>query len=235
EAIGAVAREHGLWFHVDGSWGASIILSEKQRYRFRGLEKANSFSWNPHKMMNIPLICSVVLINDTGVLYRQLSTKDTDYIFHDNENAACDLGPASLQCGKRVDSLKLWLAWKYHGDQGYAQRIDHLFDLAQYATAKVEAHPSLELLAPTQTLNVNFRYVTESGDDLNTFNETLRELLLREGKSMVNYCRLNGKVSIRLILVNPDVTMADMDRFFDNFLEAAARLEAEAKVPAEGA
>ncbi len=227
DEISNVARKHQLWHHVDGSWGGSIILSEQRRWMFKGLEFADSFSWNPHKMMNIPLICSALLVRDTKVMREEIQSYDADYIYHDNEDAAYDLGPASLQCGRRVDSLKLWLAWKYFGDRGYAQRIEKLFSLAAYATARVEKSEHLEMMFTTQTLNVNFRYKTPQGVNADVLNEKIRYRLVHEGKSMVNYCRLDKGLSIRLILLNPDLNTSDLDRFFDQFESTGSDVLAE--------
>lgn len=220
-----IAEKYHIWFHVDGSWGGSVILSKKYQYLFKGIERANSFTWNPHKLMNIPLICSVLLINGKGTLKRSLDAKDTDYIFHDNDNARWDLGPASLQCGKHNDALKLWMAWKYYGDEGYEQGIDNVMDLAEYATNKIKASDEMELMAETQTLNINFRYNDGEIEDLDAFNEEVRETLLRSGKSMVNYVILPNGLSIRLVLVNLQLTKADLDLFFENYLNTAREVK----------
>src|SRR5690554_2082983 len=108
-----IAKKYNLWLHADGSWGGSAIMSPKQRHLFAGIEECDSFSWNPHKLMNIPLICSVLLVREKGWLYDYFNTFDTSYIYHEDETSEYDLGPKSLQCGRRVDALKLWLAWKY--------------------------------------------------------------------------------------------------------------------------
>lgn len=224
DEISAVAKRHELWHHADGSWGGSILLSPSRRQMFAGLEDADSFSWNPHKMMNIPLVCSALLVKDPNVMREEIQSHDADYIYHENESAAYDLGPASLQCGRRVDSLKLWLAWKYFGDKGYEARIEKLFSLADFATNLINSDPDLELMFPTQTLNVNFRYKVPEGVDSDEFNEELRYQLIRDGKVMVNYCHLENGLSIRLILLNPDLEMSDIQMFFDLFKAAAKTL-----------
>lgn len=221
DEIAEVAKKYELWHHVDGSWGASVILSEKRKFLLAGLEEADSFSWNPHKLMNIPLICSVLLVKGEDLMRREIQSHDADYIYHENDSSSYDLGPSSLQCGRRVDSLKLWLAWKYYGDDGYAQRIEHLFKLSAYATDYIESCPELELMFPTQSLNVNFRFKTPNGVDPNKFNENLRYELLKKGRAMVNYCWLDNGLSIRLVLLNPDLKEADVKRFFDLVLTEA--------------
>lgn len=217
DEIAEVAEKYGLWHHVDGSWGGSVLLSPARRYMFKGLERADSFSWNPHKMMNIPLICSALLVKGKNVMRDEIQSYDSDYIYHATPDSAYDLGPASLQCGRRVDALKLWLAWKFYGDQGYAARIEKLFDLARYATEIVQSDPTLELMFPTQTLNVNFRYRAPEGVDPDRLNECIRYRMIHTGRAMVNYCFLTTGLSIRLILLNPDLTTEDVTRFFTHF------------------
>ncbi len=227
EEIADVAEEFSLWHHIDGSWGGSAILSEKRQHLFQGLDRSDSFSWNPHKMMNIPLVCSVLLVKNPSIPRQEIHTHDGDYIYHENDSSAYDLGPASLQCGRRVDALKLWLAWKFYGDNGYAARIEKLFDLAAYCDTLVKGHPKLELLFPTQTLNVNFRYAAPNGVDADQLNEEIRYRLLRSGEAMVNYCRLDSGLSIRLVLLNPDLTIADLDSFFERFTATGAIVSEE--------
>ncbi len=219
----AFAKKHQMWHHVDGSWGASLLLGSRSQSLFKGLEQADSFSWNPHKLMNIPLICSVLLVRREGIMREEIQSHDADYIYHDNDTSAYDMGPASLQCGRRVDALKLWLAWKYYGDEGYGKRIDHLLDLAEYATDRIANDDRLELMFPTQSLNVNFRFAVPEGLDADAFNEAVRYDLIRSGSGMVNYCRLEKGLSIRLILLNPDLRKEDLDQFFERFIEAAEK------------
>lgn len=221
DEVADFAERHALWHHVDGSWGGSLILSEERKSLFKGLERADSFSWNPHKLMNIPLICSVLLVKDSNIMRSEIQSHDADYIYHENDTSDFDLGPSSLQCGRRVDSLKLWMAWKYYGDDGYSARIEHLMHLAQYATEKIGKCDKLELMFHTQTLNVNFRFKVPDGIDVDRFNEDLRYKLIRDGKAMVNYCRLKNGLSIRLILLNPDLTEEDIEQFLNHFLSTA--------------
>lgn len=228
-----IAHKEGMWAHVDGSWGGSLIISPKYRHLFEGLHLADSFSWNPHKLMNLPLISSVLLVRQKGTLLKHLSTDRTEYIFHNNETSDYDLGPASLQCGKRNDALKLWLAWQYYGDKGYAERMDYLMGLARYATEKVLEDPELELMFPTQTLNVNFRFVpARSHLDLDVLNERARAKMIRDGKAMINYCHLSNGLSIRMVFLNPDLTRADFDYMLETYKKAAREVAEEMRVMA---
>jgi sulfinoalanine decarboxylase len=221
-----LAKKYNIWLHVDGSWGGSLILSKKFAHFFTGIEKADSFSWNPHKLMNVPLVCSALLIKQKGMMNKHISADNMDYIFHQNDNSAYDLGPDSLQCGKRVESLKLWLAWKFYGDAGYRARMEWLMELAEYATKKVSENSRFQLMFPTQSLNINFRIIPKNkAVNIDEFNEAIRNKFVQSGIGMVNYCALDNGLAIRLILLNPDLTFADIDLFFDNYLKIALQYE----------
>jgi glutamate/tyrosine decarboxylase-like PLP-dependent enzyme len=226
--IADIAEEHNLWFHVDGSLGGSLLLSPKHRELCRGTERADSLIWNAHKMMGLPLICSMFLVRESGYLRSTFSSRGTDYIFHDNELANHDLGPNSLQCGREVDSFKLWLAWKYFGSQGYADRMDRFMALAAHAESIVHETPELELLAPRSSINVCFRYLPSGHDgtglDLNDFNLKLRARMIEEGKSFVNYGWLGKTAAIRLVVLNHEARREDVDRFFANVIETGRQL-----------
>ncbi|MBE0663364.1 MAG: glutamate decarboxylase [Bacteroidales bacterium] len=224
DEIAAICQKHNIWLHADGSFGGSLILSEKHRHMMKGLEKTDSFAWNPHKLMNIPLICSVILLKQKGTLQYNLTDLNTDYIFHDIEEIE-DLGKKSIQCGRRVDAVKLWFAWKYFGLKGYQQRIDNLMDMAAYADKLVQDNPRLELMAPRQSFAICFRYIPERDIDLNDFNLQLRETLRKTGHTIVNYGYIGKNLTIRLITANGELEKSDIDLFFNRLNSVAKVLE----------
>ncbi len=226
--MAAICKKYNIWLHADGSFGGSILLSKKHRHLMKGIEKTDSFAWNPHKLMNIPLICSVLLMKERGVLQHNLTDINTDYIFHDIDQIE-DLGKKSIQCGRRVDAVKLWFAWKYFGIKGYENRIDNLMEMASYAETKVLQHPKLELLSLRQSFAVCFRYRPHFETDLNAFNLALRENLRKSGKSIVNYGYQGSTLAIRLVTANGELSKTDIDLFFKNLLAEAQILETTTK------
>jgi glutamate/tyrosine decarboxylase-like PLP-dependent enzyme len=232
DEIAEITKRYGLWLHADGAFGGSIILSDKYRHVIKGIEKTDSFVWNPHKLMNIPLVCSALLVKQKGVLQHNITDLNTDYIFHDMDDVE-DLGKKSIQCGRHVDAVKLWFAWKYFGKKGYAQRMDNLMEMAIYAEDFVNLHPSLELMVPRQSFSVCFRYKPENAASLNDFNLAVREKLRKSGQSIVNYGYLGKDLIIRLVTANGELQKKDIDKFFQNFLETAEILEKQQKVAYE--
>jgi glutamate/tyrosine decarboxylase-like PLP-dependent enzyme len=225
EEIIAIAKKYDIWIHVDGSFGGSLILSTKAKELFKGVEKSNSFAWDPHKLMNIPLVCSVILINDNERLYKNLTKLNDDYIFHDTETGTCDLGKKSIQCGRKVDALKLWLSWKHYGDEGYTNRINNLLEIAEYFEQKIISDSNFELVVPRQTLTVCFRYIPKNITDIEKINEEIREVMRKSGKTIVNFGYINNKFVYRWVVANAETTKKDVDIFFDNFYEVANQLD----------
>ncbi|MFO8001551.1 MAG: aspartate aminotransferase family protein [Marinilabilia sp.] len=224
DEMAEICKNHNIWLHADGAFGGSLLLSEKHRHLLKGLEKTDSFVWDPHKIMNIPLICSALLVKEEGTLKHNITDIDTDYLYHQLDQNE-DLGEKSIQCGRRVDAVKLWFAWKYFGLEGYQKRIDNLIDMAQYAEEQVKDNQSLELLVPRQSFAVCFRYIPRYPADLNAFNLQLREALRKKGKTIVNFSHIGQTLAIRFVATNGELKHADLDQFFENLFSEATKLE----------
>ncbi|NEQ66014.1 MAG: aspartate aminotransferase family protein [Symploca sp. SIO2D2] len=228
--IAAITKKYGLWLHVDGAWGAPVLFSKKHQHLLAGSELVNSFTWDAHKLMGVPLICSAILVKNQGILQKACSGGGTDYLFHDDENAPYNLGQMSLQCGRKVDTLKLWLCWQYYGNKGYEQQVDKLFDLAHYAVNYIQNCDNLELIAEPKFLNICFRYIPQENQldstVIDQLNLEIRKQLIYSGEIFVNQARYQGKIIIRLILANSELQKADLEKFFDNLINAGKMCEA---------
>jgi len=203
--IAAVARRQGVWLHVDGAFGGSVLLSRGRRHMLDGCELADSFTWDAHKVMGVPLTCSVVLFPKRGQLQRSLD-ESASYLFQRDDDEY-NPGVRSLQCGRRNDALKLWTAWMHHGDEGYERRIERLFALAQYATARIEADPDLTLVKRPPFVNICF---TVRGVDA----AEVCDRLDREGRIKVSHGTVDGRPTVRLVCANPQLSEHDLDQFF---------------------
>lgn len=214
--IGDLCKAHNIWFHIDGSWGGAVLFSSKHQSLISGLEKSDSFTWCAHKILGVPIICSMTVVKDRSILETINQVSGTDYLFHDNGHM--DLGQLSLQCGRRVDVLKLWLIWKYYGDSDLEKQIDRLFDLASYAKKKVVDSPILALIPPVEFLNICFQIKPKNIPDknLNSFNILVRNQLIKEKGIMVNYANIGENTCIRLITTNLDLQKTHIDLFFES-------------------
>jgi len=223
----SITKEYNLWFHTDGAWGGALVFSDKYKHLLNGIENSDSISWDAHKLMGIPLICSVILFKDNNQLLPSVSEKTSDYLFHEHEYDELDLGKKSIQCGRRVDSLKLWLSFKYYGMKGYEERINRMVELANYLTNKIENNPNFELLADTTFCNVNFRFNPHNNsniESINGINLEAREEMYKEGLALFNYCYIEENLSIRYILANPEINESHLDYILDIFESKCLKL-----------
>jgi glutamate/tyrosine decarboxylase-like PLP-dependent enzyme len=222
--ISKIAKKHELWFHIDGALGGTFLLSDRKEKYYKGVELCDSFTWDAHKLMNIPFTCSVILTKNKGVLSSNISNLNKEYLYHKPNNEEFDLGIKSLQCGRKVDALKLFIAWKYYGDEKYRKMTNNLFEIAEYFAEKVKTYPELELLQDPESICVCYRV---KHADMDNFNLKLRDKLLEIGKSMTNYTYINEEVYFRFVNVNMFCTKKDIDIFFDNFFEAYKRVKSD--------
>ena len=214
--LASIAHKHELWLHVDAAWGGSSLFSPQYRSLMDGIELADSFCWDAHKMMGIPLICSAFIVKDAESLGTVCSHGNTaHYLYHDSA-ADVDLGRYSLQGGRRNDALKLWLAWREIGDAGWALMLEKFMQLADYLEQQVKLRNSLEMVSSRMWTNVCFRYVGSSPEeDLNRINADLRERLIRDGRFMVSRSTVNGNIILRSVIANRNITEASLDSFLD--------------------
>ncbi|KAH7025272.1 putative glutamate decarboxylase [Microdochium trichocladiopsis] len=179
-AVSAVCKEHGMWMHVDASWGGAAVFSAKHRHKLDGTELADSLTFNPHKMLHVPAACSFLLTRDTRV-FQRANTLPADYLFHDKaatgeEAETWDMADFTLQCGRRADSLKMALSWTYYGTKGFEAAVDRSFATAAYFASLVDKHPDFKLAShlPLPSLQVCFYYTPggQLGDDLENTRRT---------------------------------------------------------------
>merc|ERR1711963_1364156 len=113
QAAQAVCSRHGVWLHADACWGGGVLMSHTYRHLMKGVERCDSVAWNFHKFFGTPVQTSALLVADKDILYKANSSQ-AEYLFQPDKyyDASYDLGDKTVQCGRKVDVLKLWLQWK---------------------------------------------------------------------------------------------------------------------------
>lgn len=206
---GQVAKEFNLWLHIDGAWGAPILFSKTHRSVLNGSENADSFTWDAHKLMNVPLTAGIILIKDKGMLKSSISGGGGNYLFHKDEDADYNLGEMSIQSARRADCLKLWSAWKFIGSNGYEQKINNLINYKNMFIELLKEEKLFEAIAPSPFLNILFQYKPSddiSESSLKKINIEICKRLASEGIAFIDYATFKGRTGIRLILANESIS-----------------------------
>ena len=135
---------------------------------------------------------------------------------YDNlESEEKNLGEFSLQCGRRVDALKLWISWKAEGNTGWKKQIEHYLELAQYLEDEVNKDSMLELMSSRTFTNVCLRYRPQNLDvtELNNLNEAIRQKMIFDGNFMTSLTQIKGQTILRPVICNSAVDKKSIDDF----------------------
>ncbi len=229
EQLLELRKKYHFWLHVDGAWGGAAVMSEKLREKYlKGLEYADSFTLDFHKMLGASLMCNILLINNRShTLGTVLSAGDGSYLFrNEHDNEVDDFGAVSLQCGRRVDSLKWFLDWKFFGREGFGKRIEKYLELCEYAEEWVNQSEELEMVVPRTSFNVCFRFKVAE-EESNSFNLALRSRLYQEGTSLVGITYIEGDLFMRLLITNSASDESDIDSFFQSLIDTGRIISRE--------
>lgn len=219
-AIAELCREEGIWFHVDGAFGALAILSPELASMLGGIELADSIALDFHKWGQVPYDAGFLLVRD-GEQHRQAFAQPAAYLRREARGLAagavwpCDLGP-DLSRGFRA--LKTWFTLKTFGTDRIGAAIARSCALAKYLEARVLAEPRLELLAPVNLNIVCFRY---RADD--AVNREIVADIQEAGIAAPSSTTLEGRFAIRAAIVNHRTEATDIDALVSAVLEFGGR------------
>src|SRR5207253_4022609 len=221
--LSQVCREHRIWLHVDGAYGAFACLSQRGRQALAGMELADSITLDPHKWLYQPIEAGALLVRDGSALRRGFEISP-EYLGEveavDREVNFSDLG---LQLTRSCRALKLWISLRYFGVAAFRAAIDRSLDLALHAERRIEASPELELMSPASLGIVTFRRHPGGVDNeaiLERVNASLADRIERGGEVFVSTGRVRGRFVLRLCILNHSTSRAEVDRA----LELAATL-----------
>ena len=228
-AIADVAAEHGMWFHVDGAYGALGILAGDAAAGYAGLARADSLVLDPHKWLGVPVDCGCVLWRDPALTRATFSLVPA-YLREEHDDGLGWFSEYGPEQTRPLRALRVWATMSHLGREGIVALVDTTVRLARTLAAMIEAAPDFELRAPVGASIVAFRYRPPGVDDrrdewLDELNHSIPPAVQRRGRAFLTGTTLAGTGTLRACVLNPATTEDDLRVLLDEIRAvAAARL-----------
>lgn len=208
--IGAIAHAHGLWYHVDGAYGAFFVLCPEGAAILRGMDTSDSVVLDPHKTLFLPYGTGAVLVKDWQKLYTAHNW-EAAYL-QDFPDKIEELSPydLSLELTKHFRGLRLWLPLKVLGVAPFRAALSEKIHLARYFYEEIQKIDGFEVGPYPDLSVVTYRYLPERGDP-DEFNQRLTQALLRDGHIGISSTRIDNKVVLRLAVVSFRTHLVDIE------------------------
>jgi len=183
-------------------------------------------AWDTHKMMLMPSQAGMLLVRDERDLESAFSQR-APYLFHDARGArAWDQGTRSFMCTRRADVLKVWVALERYGAEGMAQLYDYFCAMARLVYDEIQSRVDFEALHEPDCNILCFRYVgdrSRSDEELDDLNRRIRERYNASGEGWITATNLGGRRVLRVTMMNPRTTPADVRTILDGLAASAER------------
>ncbi|CAK9889818.1 MULTISPECIES: DOPA decarboxylase [Pseudomonas] len=199
QPIGEIAREHGLWLHVDAAMAGSAMILPECRWMWDGIEQADSIVVNAHKWLGVAFDCSLYFVRDPQHLIRVMSTNPS-YLQSAVDSKVKNLRDWGIPLGRRFRALKLWFMLRSEGIERLQQRLRRDLDNAQWLAEQVRGADGWELLAPVQLQTLCIRHCADAleGEALDAHTRRWADRLNASGVAYVTPATLNGRWMVRV-------------------------------------
>ncbi len=228
DKLGAIAEKYGLWLHVDGAYGGSILFSDIYRNLAHGLERADSFSWDFHKWALQTYSCSCVIVKDKTNLLNAFS-EHPEYledVISTEHNDGWDLG---IEMSRPARSIKLWYTIQAMGTDLIADIIDYSFFNASIAAKRFAEAEDFEIISTPSCGTINVRYAPKDVDPAlyDKLNVKISDELINSGYAFIVTTVLKGKKCLRMIAINGNTDTADVLSTVEKIKEIAKTVKKE--------
>jgi glutamate/tyrosine decarboxylase-like PLP-dependent enzyme len=203
--LAAIARENNCWFHVDAAYGGGVAFSDKQKTKLKGIELANSITFDPHKWMFVPFACGTTLVRDGGNVLRDSFDITPEYLSEDRggSDVQYDFFRYGQMGTRRFNALKLWMAFKFMGKRGYAETVERHLKLTRHFAARLDEVPGFERVGEIETAVCCFRYLPQevralAAEDQDRVQQALQQRIEKSGKAFFPSTILHGRRALRV-------------------------------------
>lgn len=220
--VGAIARKHGLYLHVDAAWAGSAMICPELRHWWHGIEAADSLVLNPHKWLGAQFDCSAHFLREPEDLVRTLAIRP-DYLKTSGRDGIVNYSEWSLPLGRRFRALKLWFVLRAHGLEGLRGMIRSHIAWSEAIAARIGAAPEFEMVTAPMLSLFTFRLKAPAPDE-ERLNLALVEAINDDGRIYLTQTRIDGRIAIRFQVGSHATQASDVAIAFDVLKEMAARV-----------
>jgi len=209
-AIGNIAKDNNLWYHIDGAYGGFFILSESKKHLFKGIEMADSLVIDPHKGLFLPYGIGAVLIKDKEAVFHS-HHYTADYMQDANStNMQINPSDVSPELTKHFRGLRLWLPLQIHGIKPFVASFEEKILLTEYFRKRLTEVGFK--LGPKPDLTISYFWYPSKDVDQNIFNEKLVEFIHKNGDVFLSSTKIKGKFVIRIAVLSIRTKKVTIDK-----------------------
>ena len=219
----AIAKEEGLYTHLDAAWAGSAMICEEYRHLWEGAEEADSIVINPHKWLGVPMECSLHLVREPELLVRTLAIQP-EYLKTHGKDGIVNFSEWSVQLGRRFRALKVWFLMRCYGLEGLRQRIRNHVTWAEQLAERLAREPDFEIVTDPILSLFSFRHVDASKPDLDAHNIALVNAINDDGRIYLTQTTHEGQIAIRFVAGQFDMAESDLEIAFEAITEVARGL-----------
>jgi L-2,4-diaminobutyrate decarboxylase len=225
DQIADFCQQQGIWFHVDAAHGGATIFSATHRHLLRGAERADSLILDFHKMMLTPAIATGVLFRQGDISYETFEQKASYLWEKSQEREWFNLAKRTFECTKQMYALKLYAILRTHGPELIRDYVDQVYGMGKAAAALIRQRLGFELAIEPDCNIVCFRFQPDlPEEEADALNSQIRQALLRAGGFYIVQTQLEGRIWLRLSLMNPFTRLEDVSALLDEIGQIAAGL-----------
>ena len=224
-----LSEQHDIPVHVDAAHGGMLLFSKRHQGKLRGIERANTVTIDPHKILGVNQSLGFLAVKDT-VDFSFLGKAELPY--YSNEDTA-DLGVISLDNSRQLNSLSAWMMMLHLGRQGYSQLVEHLLDLSHNFSSRLDESPFFEIAGAGLTNVLAYRF-SVAGMGLETENKInehiFRGVMSSQDMSISRFTDSNGVLFLRSVFVNPNSSLSDVHALSEKLITLGISLKEQVEI-----
>jgi aromatic-L-amino-acid decarboxylase len=228
DGMADIAEHHACWFHVDGAYGAGFALCDLGKEVLRGIERADSVVFDPHKSLFLSFGCGVVLVKN-GTALTHAHHFIGNYMRDPGVDTSDSPASSSAELTRPFRALRMWLPLAVLGTDPFRAALEEKMLLAQYAHDKLNKIDQLWVGPVPQLSIVVFRYQSGDIEHDEKINQGIIKEILAEGEFYISTTELNGKAALRLAILTTRTNREAIDNFILMIKKKVESLKGQSK------